>query len=326
MAVIAIGKKRSADGGTPAHQAPPAVPDMTAETPLVLTLRDVEVPLPPTQATPTVDDGLVLSDAELQPEPYLGDPDADRDAQRAARRAQVRRDRLRDGTTNAGVAPAADAAATLAVPLPTPVAPAVPAVHSADALPVLPPMPTVDAASTVDPAPNARATTPASVAAATSPRSPVSATPTANLERPASDAPSAGQAAPAILVLRAAGNDPDPLCDQLRAFGFDVQLQQDPPDLPAPWPFVAVFVDQALRPAGGGDAMDLCNDVRERSRLPGVLKPVLVLVADQLSATNRVRAGLAGCNEILLGAVTRGGVARVLDTRGIALPSDARRA
>jgi hypothetical protein len=127
------------------------------------------------------------------------------------------------------------------------------------------------------------------------------------------------------LVLRTPGNDPDPLCDQLRAFGFDVQVRQDPPDLPAPWPFVAVFVDHALRPADGGDAMDLCNEVRERSRLPGVLKPVLVLVTDQLSATNRVRAGLAGCNEILLGAITRGGVARVLDTRGIALPSDARR-
>ena len=126
-------------------------------------------------------------------------------------------------------------------------------------------------------------------------------------------------------MLRPPGSEPDPLCDQLRAFGFDVQVRQDPPDLPAPWPFVAVFVDQALRPAEGGDAMDLCNDVRERSRLPGVLKPVLVLVADQLSATNRVRAGLAGCNEILLGAITRGGVAKVLDTRGIALPSDARR-
>jgi hypothetical protein len=80
-----------------------------------------------------------------------------------------------------------------------------------------------------------------------------------------------------------------------------------------------------LRLGDGGDAIDLCNHVRERSRLPGVLKPVLVLVAEQLSATDRVRAGLAGCNEILLGAITRGGVAKALDTRGIPLPSDARR-
>ena len=314
-----MGKQRSADGKMNTPTITPAAADPTIEAPLVLTLRDVEAPPPPAQAAPAFDDGLVLSDTELQPEPYLGDPDADREAQRAARRAQVRRDRLRDATAKAGVAPAVGAAVALAAPLPTPAAPAARATPSAGALPVLPPLPTVD------PAPNARATTPASVAAAANPRSPVTATPTPALERPAPDAPNDGPAAPAILVLRAAGNDPDPLCDQLRAFGFNVQVQQDPPDLPAPWPFVAVFVDHALRPAEGGDAMDLCNDVRERSRLPGVLKPMLVLVADQLSPTNRVRAGLAGCNEILLGAVTRGGVARVLDTRGIALPSDARR-
>jgi len=150
-------------------------------------------------------------------------------------------------------------------------------------------------------------------------------TPPVSAKPPVVDAPGPGAPAPAILVLRAAAAAPDPLCHQLKAFGFDVQMRQDLPDLPAPWPFVAVFIDLALQPDGGGDAIDLCNEVRERSRLPGVLKPVLVLVADQLSATNRVRAGLAGCNEILLGAITRGGVAKVLDTRGIALPSDARR-
>jgi len=156
---------------------------------------------------------------------------------------------------------------------------------------------------------------------------PVAARPAPSVRSAAIAAQPAGTAAAtaAILVLRAGATDPDPLCDQLRAFGFDVQVRQDLPDLPAPWPFAAVFVDHALRPSDGGDAIDLCNEVRERSRLPGVLKPVLVLVADQLSATNRVRAGLAGCNEILLGAITRGGVARVLDTRGIALPADARR-
>ena len=65
--------------------------------------------------------------------------------------------------------------------------------------------------------------------------------------------------------------------------------------------------------------------MRERSRLPGETKPVLVLMALQLSATDRVRAGLAGIQEIVLGAPTRGSVAKVLDARGIALPSDARR-
>jgi len=306
--MITMGKKLSAQGGTASPKHTPAATKLAADAPLFLTLRDVEVPLPPTPPSTLADDGLVLSDTELQPEPYLGDPDADREAQRAARRAQVRKDRLRDATPQASPAPASIAAETV-----TPSAPPIPA---APAAPSVAAPPVVSAVLTQCATSQASAGPPASAA------SPESVKPT----RPVVDAPHAGPAAPAILVLRAPGNDPDPLCEQLKAFGFDVQVRQDPPDLPAPWPFVAMFVDQALQPADGGNAMDLCNDVRERSRLPGVLKPVLVLVADQLSATNRVRAGLAGCNEILLGEITRGSVARVLDTRGIALPSDARRA
>ena len=176
----------------------------------------------------------MLSDPEVQPEPYLGDPDADRAAQRAARRAEVRRERARDA-------------------------------------------------------------------------------------RPS--APSA----PEVLVLSANESACGDLCEQLRAFGFGVQVMPALPALAAPWPHVAVFIDAASA-AAAGDAIDLCNAVRETSRLPGETRPVLVLVAQQLSATDRVRAGLAGCNEILLGAPTRGSVARVLDARGITLPSDARRA
>ena len=115
------------------------------------------------------------------------------------------------------------------------------------------------------------------------------------------------------------------LCAPLRAFGFGVQRSPEPPALPAPWPFVAVFVTAPIHTADGGDAFDLCNQVRESSRLPGGTKPLLVLVTQQLSATDRVRAGLAGCHEILLGAPTRGSVAQLLDGRAIALPSDARR-
>ena len=99
-----------------------------------------------------------------------------------------------------------------------------------------------------------------------------------------------------------------------------------PPDLPAPWPYAAVFVDRALGTAAGGDGIDLCNQVREHSRLPGERKPMLVLVAQQLQSTDRVRAGLAGCNEIVLEPITRGSVAAALEARGVALPSDARRA
>jgi hypothetical protein len=320
-----------------------------AESPLELTLRDVEVPPPPQDDEKPADDGLVVSDPELRPLPWLGDPEAERAAQRAARRAQVRKDRLRDAADSGFTPPVI--ADEIAVPSPPmPQTPPTSTIASANA--ATPDRTKASSAARVTAAPAATATPPTSATSTAAPKPAASvtaappstlpdavttpatttaaapnATPAAVARPAAPDAPSAAStpAAPAILLLRANGTDPDPLSEQLRAFGFDVQVRSQPPELPAPWPFVAVFVDLALHPADGGDAIDLCNDVRERSRLPGVLKPVLVLVADQLTPTNRVRAGLAGCNEILLGEITRGGVARVLDTRGIALPSDARR-
>jgi hypothetical protein len=51
----------------------------------------------------------------------------------------------------------------------------------------------------------------------------------------------------------------------------------------------------------------------------------LVLVAARLQPTDRVRAALAGCDETILKPMSRGVVARVLDVRGISLPSDERR-
>ena len=170
----------------------------------------MQVPLPPAESVAPVDSGLVLSDFERQPEPYLGDPDADRAAERAARRAQVRRERQRD--------------------------------------------------SGVD-----------------------------------------ETAAPEMLVLSADEASCSELCALLSAFGFSVQVMAEPPGLPAPWPFVAVFIAMPISTADGGDAIDLCNRVRESSRLPGQTRPLLVLAAQQVSATDRVRAGLAGCHEILIG-------------------------
>jgi hypothetical protein len=316
--------------------------------PFSITLRDIEIPPPPRDPRPQgPDEELVRSDPEARAEPWLGDPDAERAAQRTARRAQVRKDRLRDAMPEADFPPTENQAVGLhPLPhtVPVPALPAMPAAVDAtlasEAPPpqVVPPVPTVRPAGAV---PTLRdALPPAGDVPPVGTVRPAKVVPQASAAQRVADAPAAipaplpavsapvadaGPAAPAILVLRAIGDGPDPLCDQLKAFGFNVELRRAPPDLPAPWPFVAVFIDHALRIDDGGDAIDLCNEVRERSRLPGVLKPVLVLVADQLSATNRVRAGLAGCNEIVLGAITRGSVAKVLDTRGIALPSDARR-
>lgn len=221
------GKSASAGEQRGAASAPEPAP-------FVLTLRDVEVPGPQADPVEAVDSGLVMSDRELHPEPYLGDPDADRAEQRQARRAQVRRERQRDT---------------------------------------------------------------------------------------AADEPGA----PEILVLGAEDATCKELCSLLQGFGFAVRVMTRAPALPAPWPFVAVFVTVTAANPDGGDTIDLCNQVRESSRLPGERKPVLVLAAQQLSSTDRVRAGLAGCHEVLLGPATRGAVAQLLDARGIALPSDARR-
>lgn len=225
-----MSKTRKPDGaGTPADDVP-----------LFLTLRDVQAAPPPADdAPPEVEDGLVRSDPEAMPAPWLGDPDADRATQRAARRAEVRRERVR------------------------------------------------------------------------------AALPDATVGAPAH--------APEVLVLAADADACGELCALLQGFGFGVQVMAGAPAMPVPWPFAAVFVSAALRDNDGGDAIDLCNRVRESSRLPGETTPVLLLLAPQLSATDRVRAGLAGVHEVLLGAPTRGSVAKALDARGVALPSDARR-
>lgn len=229
-------KKSPTPGATSDAATPPAA-RADEPAPFVLNLLDVEVPSAPAANAVLLHDGLVRSDAEVRPVPWLGDPEAERVEQKASRRAQVRRERQRD-------------------------------------------------------------------------------------TEPGALAPDV----PAMLVFCAGDAASSPLCTLLHAFGFAVTTMRDVPTLPAPWPFVAVFVDVTQGALPAADAIDLCNRVRESSRLPGERKPALVLVAEQLNSTDRVRAGLAGCNEVIVGSISRGSVAGALEARGITLPSDARRA
>lgn len=134
---------------------------------------------------------------------------------------------------------------------------------------------------------------------------------------------------PKMLVLDADGAARTLLCDLLRSFGFDVFPVPDTSRacaLVGTRPFAAVFVDIALDAADEGAGIELCRQVRQDGVSRGGDGALLVLVASRLSPVDRVRADLAGCAEAILKPVTRGSVARVLDTHGIALPADARHA
>lgn len=145
------------------------------------------------------------------------------------------------------------------------------------------------------------------------------------------DTSAAGGTAPStpeVLVLDADETAGDTLCSLLRDFGFTVHATADVAEaamLATTRPLVAIFVDLALRSDDGGDGIDLCKFILDAGWLHGDAESALVLVAAQLRPMDRVRAQLAGCAAALLKPTSRGAVAGVLDDRGIALPSDARR-
>lgn len=391
--MIRRSKPNSRHGDEPRASRLPRLSPPPAEGPVSLSLRDIVPPPPPQEEEAAIDDGLVVSDATVQPVPWLGDPQAELDEMKAARRAQVRRDRLqhaaelsaaeaRAASTRAAqlreaevhaaemravkareaeqraaeVRAAQERAAQVRAEQARRTAEAAAAaeqarvrraaeaesqqaeltaqlreqikaqVHAAQV--ELAERQAAEARAAAERAEQARAAEQRAAearAAAERDAEARAAALRAAAEHEAVEAAARAAAAPETLVLSSADPATSALCRQLESFGYRVRVLREPPQLPAPWPFVAVFVDRAITMPGGGDAIDLCNHVRETSRLPGERKPVLMLVAEQLSSTDRVRAGLAGCNELIVGEITRGAVAGALDRRGIVLPSDARR-
>ncbi len=134
-------------------------------------------------------------------------------------------------------------------------------------------------------------------------------------------AAAAADTVPEVLVFDADDGQRGQLRDLLVAFGFGVHAvagAAQAASLLDSRRFVAAFFDVALDDSDGGAGIDLCR----HAKLAGTL---LVLVARPLRPMERVRAGLAGFDEVLTKPMTRGIVAGVLDARGIVLPSDARR-
>jgi CheY-like chemotaxis protein len=122
----------------------------------------------------------------------------------------------------------------------------------------------------------------------------------------------------------------DPLCGLLHTFGFSVHTTADTTEalVHASSPsLLASFVRAEMSDGNGGNGIDLCAQLRQASaREDGDRVPLLVLVAARLRPMDRVRAELAGCDEAISAPITRGSVARLLDARGIRLPSDPRQA
>lgn len=118
------------------------------------------------------------------------------------------------------------------------------------------------------------------------------------------------------------------LCSQLRILGFAVTQAVTPSEaaaLATNRPYAAVFANVAFDgDRDGGLGIAMCRTVKQVGQRHGA-GTLFVLVADALSAVDRVRAELAGCDEALLKPVRRTDLARVFDTRGIALPFDPRR-
>lgn len=113
----------------------------------------------------------------------------------------------------------------------------------------------------------------------------------------------------------------------LRDFGFRVYAvgsADEAAALAASHSFVAAFVDIALELNDGRDGLDLCQRVRTAGASRGGVEALLIVTATRLKPTDRVRAELAGCDELILKPVTRGSVAGVLDSRGVVLPTDQR--
>jgi CheY-like chemotaxis protein len=127
-----------------------------------------------------------------------------------------------------------------------------------------------------------------------------------------------------VLVLDADESASTQLSDLLELFGFRVHAVRSmthAADVLARRPLVAAFLDIAL----DGDGVALLQTIRDLPQLVGHPSPAVLIVSAQLDPADRVRAALAGVNLPLIKPVSRGDVARALESCSVVLPADARR-
>lgn len=108
----------------------------------------------------------------------------------------------------------------------------------------------------------------------------------------------------------------------LWAQDVDIAFVAEPEDAVAP----AAAADNALRP-GPQAALALCQRIkRGHYRLRERPDPKVVLLWGVVDPSDRVRARLAGCDHLIEGTATRGGLVGALDAIDLPLPRDPRQA
>ena len=114
------------------------------------------------------------------------------------------------------------------------------------------------------------------------------------------------------------------LCGLLALFGFEpvpvASASQVAAELAAR-PYAAIFLDIVLDDTG----VALLRVIRELPASREHREPAVLMLAGHLDPADRVTAALAGLPEPLIKPLSRGQVARALESCGVTLPADARR-
>ena len=127
-----------------------------------------------------------------------------------------------------------------------------------------------------------------------------------------------------VLVLDADADDRTALSELLERFGFVVHAASEmaqATELLAQRSYAAAFLEVAFDGSDRGAGVELCRRVKETEAALA-----LIVVTGRLDPSDQVRARLAGADVHLTKPLSRGDVARSLESCGVGLPADARRA
>ena len=150
----------------------------------------------------------------------------------------------------------------------------------------------------------------------------------AQVRRAVRRAQRAGAAAATLMidvrVLDADDADRAALSTLLGHFGFVVHAATEVAQAAAlltQHSYAAAFLEVALDGSDDGVGVELCRRIKETEAALA-----LIVVSSRLDLSDQVRARLAGANVHLTKPLSRGDVARSLESCGVGLPADARRA